>query len=729
MAEVRELSRGGLLVDTPAGAVQYGAPAETIKDTMTREGGVPRFFVLSRALFDRRRGLSVADLEFPIYYNLFVKKRPLVVVGAPDLEARVLRAVRESLLGPETLELHGDVVDGAAPPDLAREYEHFRKGAQYRTGRLELHDAIDFRPLKGEVALDDGVVVREDGDGYALWWHGEPRARFPAHVPLPPPVERGEPQTPFVPPTFGVTTLGRSHGFDPDPHERTSGFVLWIGGRGIMVDPPVRSTEVLRACEIDPKLVDGVLLTHCHADHDAGTLQKALDQGRITLFTTPTIFASYRRKWSAISGIPEAELAKLFEFRPVQVGRPVDIKGATFLFRFTLHSIPTIAFQAHFKGRSFNYSSDTLNDPRAVEAMFRGGSMERERRDELVHFDWGHDIVFHESGVPPLHTPLEILQALPDEVKRRLYVLHITPHKLATSGLQMITPGRHGTLALPVDQSPEDRVLRALELLGHVRLFRDLPLAKAARLLGAAREVKVKAGERFISAGEKGGALYVVTGGKAAVVKDGREIKVYGLGDYIGETAVFLGRKRSADVVAVTDVELIVVDGEKAKEICEGTGVIELCRRHARVRDLDAWSLLEDTELFSGMTVTQKNSLETLLRPIAWKQGKVIVPASAKATEIVLLADGVARTTGAGAGATRKRGAVIGDPAALLAGQRHETGAVAESDGRGFRLSQRDLATFLDENPGLKVRMHPWAPPSYSSLETGSLLQLLEDYL
>lgn len=40
----------------------------------------------------------------------------------------------------------------------------------------------------------------------------------------------------FIPPYFGVTVLGSSHGFDTVGS--TSGYILWINQRGIMVDPP-----------------------------------------------------------------------------------------------------------------------------------------------------------------------------------------------------------------------------------------------------------------------------------------------------------------------------------------------------------------------------------------------------------------------------------------------------------------------------------------------------------
>jgi CRP-like cAMP-binding protein len=136
-------------------------------------------------------------------------------------------------------------------------------------------------------------------------------------------------------------------------------------------------------------------------------------------------------------------------------------------------------------------------------------------------------------------------------------VLHVTPSRMKNTQLIVAEPGRQATIDLPTEPPPELRVLRNLTLLGRTRLFGRLPLARAAELLGAAKEISLNAGEQFIFEGADGGDLYVVTGGKCSIQRDGRELKVYGLGDYIGETAVFLQQPRNADVVALTDLELL----------------------------------------------------------------------------------------------------------------------------------------------------------------------------
>jgi hypothetical protein len=40
---------------------------------------------------------------------------------------------------------------------------------------------------------------------------------------------------------------------------------------------------------------------------------------------------------------------------------------------------------------------------------------------------WNCDLILHEMGVPPIHTDQAILINLPDDVKKRLIVVHANP--------------------------------------------------------------------------------------------------------------------------------------------------------------------------------------------------------------------------------------------------------------------------------------------------------------
>jgi glyoxylase-like metal-dependent hydrolase (beta-lactamase superfamily II) len=76
-------------------------------------------------------------------------------------------------------------------------------------------------------------------------------------------------------------------GFDPCGH--TTGFVLWCNGAGIMVDPPPFSNSYLKSMGINPAKISAIIITHCHADHDAGAIEKILFEKKIEV----TYFSLY----------------------------------------------------------------------------------------------------------------------------------------------------------------------------------------------------------------------------------------------------------------------------------------------------------------------------------------------------------------------------------------------------------------------------------------------------
>jgi ribonuclease BN (tRNA processing enzyme) len=71
-----------------------------------------------------------------------------------------------------------------------------------------------------------------------------------------------------------VTFLGGSTGFDP--RESSSGYIIWVNQKGILVDPPAFSSDSLTDIGIPPTMIDKIILTHCHADNDSGIFQKML---------------------------------------------------------------------------------------------------------------------------------------------------------------------------------------------------------------------------------------------------------------------------------------------------------------------------------------------------------------------------------------------------------------------------------------------------------------------
>ena len=145
-------------------------------------------------------------------------------------------------------------------------------------------------PTRLVAHLPEGVSIADSGDGqYIVYEDSTEIARIPDFLPslLPTnPLDSDDGARPvstvdavFTPPEFGITFLGTSHGFDGGG--TTSGFVVWMHGHGVMVDPPPHSARVLRQNGILPRQIDYLVLTHCHADHDAGTFQKILQERKV----------------------------------------------------------------------------------------------------------------------------------------------------------------------------------------------------------------------------------------------------------------------------------------------------------------------------------------------------------------------------------------------------------------------------------------------------------------
>lgn len=709
---VVELPRGGVVVETSLGPIQFGVPPESIKDHMALGRPVPTHYVVPRERFDRQRGINVSEVEFPAYFNFFVLKKTVVLVVEGDAEERIRRILQETLFGPRSYPAADAEYDPSVPlearPDHLTECGHFRDDPALPGGRLEVDMLIRFVRFDGEGLADlgGGVSVRRLADGgHIVQDRGAEVARVPARVRLPERVSAlsGEARAQFQPPAFGVTVLGSSHGFDPKG--KTTGFILWLNRRGLLVDPPLGTPDLLALNGIPPKLIDGTVLTHCHADHDSGTFEKILEEGRVVVYTTPTILGSFLRKYSALSGLDEDVLRRTFVFRPVKLGTPLRVHGGELRFFYTLHSIPAIGFEAYYGGKSLAFSGDTLYDPARIEALVAKGTITRARADALLDFPWHHTIVLHEAGVPPIHTPTSSLAALPDEVKARLRLLHIAEKDLpAGKGLRLAPAGVEHTIRIPVDPPRHADAIALLDVFVGIDLFRGFSLARAREVLQAARRVDVEAGARIIAQGSPGDAFYIIVSGVCAVRRDGVELKRYQAGDYFGETALILGQPRNADVVASTDVVLVEVARYDFLYLLRGTDIPQRLVRLARMRDERSWELFQRNSALQAMTSAQKTQLQSYLEVVSLAAGDALWRSGGAAEAAFILDEGRVVLDGEGADPQPYGpGAFLGDVEALVTGRASRGTARVVEPGRAFRIRRDDLLRWFDENPGVAL--------------------------
>ncbi len=698
------LPRGGYLVDTPAGYIQFGSPPETIKDTMRMDKGVPQIFVLPDKMFNWIKGISVAEVEFPIYYNYFIKNKKTFIICNQEQFPQIQRVLQEALFGPQELDISLDYDNGTVSrhiPEIRNEMNYFRKG-------LKFSDLLAFGIFHDGHFTIQGIRIERCSDGHFCLTHeGREIAKVPGHVEYKPTYLIGErlPE-PYNPPLFGVTCLGPSHGFDPE--ENTSGFIIWLNHNGIMVDPPVNSTEWLEDSNVNPKLIDSIILTHCHADHDAGTFQKILEEGKITIYTTETVMMSFLRKYSALSDVPESYLMQLFDFHPVKIGTPVFIHGGRFDMAYTLHSIPTVGFRMEFQDQSFVYTSDHNNDPTIHEDLYEKKLISRERYSELRSFPWDSKVIYHESGIAPLHTPIAILNAMPEEIKKNIVVYHIAKKDFpADTSLKLARFGIENTLYFETKAPRFEIAYQILGLLNHLDFFQGLPIRKAQEFLDIVEEERYSTGDLIIKKGSRGDKFFIIYSGNVSVDSGGlANRKIYGSYEYFGEVALVTEQDRAADVYAETDVVAYTIPREKFLNFIVGTEFEKALKRLARNRNSETWNLLSTSYYFQHCTASQKTWLESIFLPQEKTGSGILIMEDVNPEYIYIIQEGEVEVVLNGKViAVLKRGDIVGDVQRLHKSEpqiytfRH-TNIVTL-----LAVKNGDMMLFLDKNPGLIMKL------------------------
>jgi len=707
-SKIISLPRGGYIIDTEIGYIQFGSPPETIKDTMNFPKGVPQIFVLPSEFFNWIKGISVAEVEFPIYYNFFLKNRKTLIICNGEQIINFKNVLAEAVFGPEVLELESEFLSVNKSnyiPSLKSEMDYFRRN-------LKLDDLVDFGIFKNNsYNINNDIKIRFDESGnFIVALKDGKEINVPGKIEYVPTYDIGKRLSePYEPPLFGITCLGPSHGFDPS--DNTSGFILWLNHRGIMVDPPVNSTEWLQDSNVNPKFIDSIILTHCHADHDAGTFQKILEEGKVNVYSTRTIMNSFLRKYSALTFVSDDFLMRLFTFFPIKIGNPVFIHGAKFKFFYSLHSIPTIGFKMDFQRKSFVYSSDHNNDPKLHKKLLKTGVIDKKRYKELKNFSWDADVIYHESGFPPLHTPITILDKLDPDIKKKTVVYHISKkdfkNNTDNTELTLAKFGIEHTLNIGVKYPEFEKPYQILGLLNYLDFFEDMPVSKGMEFLNIIEEKKFKKGDVIIKKGAVGDMFYIIKSGNIIVTGgDFHKRKIYGACDYFGEAALVTDKKRAADVIAETDVVVYTITKDKFLYFISGTEFEKTLIRLAKTRDSESWNVLSNSKIFGILTSTQKTILESMIYKIERPEPGVLIREGEYINEIFIIRKGEVEVFKNNKEiAILKRGDFIGAMVKVL--RNEPTLYTFKNFGpvSMYAIGRDDVVKFLDKNPGLIMKL------------------------
>ena len=92
-----------------------------------------------------------------------------------------------------------------------------------------------------------------------------------------------------------------------------------------------------------------------------------------------------------------------------------------------------------------------------------------------------------------------------------------------------------------------------------IPLFAGLTLDQRASVASVCEQLAVEEGATLVREGDFGFAAFAITSGTADVVHDGAVVRTLGPGDVFGEIAVLSGGRRTATVVATSEMSLVTV--------------------------------------------------------------------------------------------------------------------------------------------------------------------------
>ena len=103
------------------------------------------------------------------------------------------------------------------------------------------------------------------------------------------------------------------------------------------------------------------------------------------------------------------------------------------------------------------------------------------------------------------------------------------------------------------------RASKQVAFLATVPLFSALTRDELQRVVRAAEELDVTGGDELVTEGRVGRDFFLILDGEAIVRRDGRKVATLGPGKWFGELSLIDNQPRSATVVAVTDMKLLVL--------------------------------------------------------------------------------------------------------------------------------------------------------------------------
>ncbi|MBM3225796.1 MAG: cyclic nucleotide-binding domain-containing protein, partial [Candidatus Tectomicrobia bacterium] len=523
-------------------------------------------------------------------------------------------------------------------------------------------------------------------------------------------------------PRFGLTPLGTSHGFDPTGD--LTCFVIWINGLGILVDPSPEALDYLDYIGVASSDLPYVFLTHIHSDHDGGLIGKLLSGSRTTIIASDVVFRLFIEKAQLVTG-QDFEQAHLVEHIPANPGHPVDLEIAgehvTMHTRWNLHTIPTNGFTLTMDGKTFGYAGDTQYEPAMLRHMLEHQQLTPAQYRDLMYFFWTEegaskvDVLYHEAGIPPIHTDKTTLTSLSDGMRSRTFLVHIADRDVPVDFLPPKPPLFATHVLFPPTPLSRNRTLR--HALGLVSYLYDSPFEIMDELLRRCTLHMFEPDEVIIQAGQvhytEPLTFYVIADGQVEVSDNGRVLSRLYKGDSFGEWAISHQRGfRLTDVIARRPTQVMEFNEDTYRWLTEKHQVVQprigkirelwpkLQAVRARARQKSAQDVSRTRSVIEDMNSSQLAAFAVFGEVRRYQRWEAVVTEGEAADGLYVLLSGHLQVSAKGKAIGELTEAdVFGELGLLEARERMATVRVASADADIMFMSRQNFNTLLQQAP------------------------------
>ena len=312
---------------------------------------------------------------------------------------------------------------------------------------------------------------------------------------------------------------------------------------------------------------------------------------------------------------------------PCQVGVPIPFHGAYFKIFYSMHTIPCIGFEVICGDRSIVYSADTNADPELPLKMLTDKVIGKGRQKALSKnaLNGDHTLIFHEAGVPPIHTPMELLAAQPDSVKERMYLVHVSSNKVpADANLKVANEWTTLEISGQDLTNDERQNLEIKQCLISTEFFMNVENKNFDAITSATTKVKIPPNTCIYKQGDKITKIYYVIAGSVegrrekSTERTGEEMMhtphLFAAGDIIGQQGIVSeGEDAAFSVTTTTTTYMFEINLAVVKKVLTNAKELQVLENLAILMKTNTWNALAANSILQRLTMMQCVSFAAFL--------------------------------------------------------------------------------------------------------------------